>query len=313
MPVPMLKILAKKSGKSLSDAEKYWENAKIEASKKFDKKDNRYWAYVTGIVKHRLGLNESISFKNYLKESEDEYEHTFKMIKKNCGQFLRESGELPVYRGMDSKSLVDVFETLKYRRPKDSSKLSTILFNLYIEDITGIKNIRTEHSLFGTGCPKHARGYGTVYFIFPIDKFEFVWSPDMHDLYDEWSARSIARGPVSTPNAGKYVKALDELETNLASKRNFTLTDMEENTYFEEFKMIKKPTYDLLDKYDYTDRNLGSAISAKNEIMFQTKGYYGLEAFELLYKLKPDTDRSQRKIDGLKIAYKILLEKLDEI
>ena len=67
MPVPMLKSLANKSGKSISTAEKYWEEAKTSASKKFKKKDSHYWAYVAGIVKHRMGITES--FKDFLNES----------------------------------------------------------------------------------------------------------------------------------------------------------------------------------------------------------------------------------------------------
>lgn len=59
MPTPALKSLVEKSDKTLEDAERYWESAKKEARKRgIYKKDgeDRYYAYVMGIVKQRLGL-----------------------------------------------------------------------------------------------------------------------------------------------------------------------------------------------------------------------------------------------------------------
>lgn len=59
MPVPLLKHLAKETGKSLSDAEKAWDEAKGQADKKFgDKKDDSYWSYVTSVTKKKLGVKD---------------------------------------------------------------------------------------------------------------------------------------------------------------------------------------------------------------------------------------------------------------
>ena len=57
MPAPVLKSLADEAGKPMKDAERYWSDA-IETAKGKGFKENtdRFFAYVTGIVKRRLGL-----------------------------------------------------------------------------------------------------------------------------------------------------------------------------------------------------------------------------------------------------------------
>lgn len=55
MPPAALAAMAKKAGKSIKTAEKYWKQAK-ESAEKRGRKAKDYWAYVMGIVKRRLGL-----------------------------------------------------------------------------------------------------------------------------------------------------------------------------------------------------------------------------------------------------------------
>lgn len=66
MPTPQLKSFAEKSGKPLEEVEKYWEEAKDQAESKFKHGTARFWAYVSGIVKKRCGLTESLRFKDLL-------------------------------------------------------------------------------------------------------------------------------------------------------------------------------------------------------------------------------------------------------
>lgn len=62
MPAPALKSLADEAGKSLADAERYWSEAKDSAKGRgFQENTERFFAYVTGIVKRRLGLASDIS------------------------------------------------------------------------------------------------------------------------------------------------------------------------------------------------------------------------------------------------------------
>lgn len=58
MPVPYLKKLAEESDKTLAELEQYWEEAKAEADKKFEARNESYWAYVTSVVKRRAGVEK---------------------------------------------------------------------------------------------------------------------------------------------------------------------------------------------------------------------------------------------------------------
>jgi len=61
MPAPVLKSFAKKSGKSIETLEKYWNEAKTSAREKgLEPGSDRFFAFVTAIVKRRAGLSESL-------------------------------------------------------------------------------------------------------------------------------------------------------------------------------------------------------------------------------------------------------------
>lgn len=53
MPAAQLKSLSKKTGVGVKTLERYWDQAKKQASKKFDKHDDHYWAYVSSITSNR--------------------------------------------------------------------------------------------------------------------------------------------------------------------------------------------------------------------------------------------------------------------
>ena len=57
MPAPALENMAKRSGKSMNDAERYWREAKKSASDQgFVEGNENFYKYVMGIVKRRMGL-----------------------------------------------------------------------------------------------------------------------------------------------------------------------------------------------------------------------------------------------------------------
>jgi len=61
MPAPVLKSFAKKSGKSIEELERFWNEAKKAATEKGLEKDSpQFFAFVTAIVKKRAGLDESL-------------------------------------------------------------------------------------------------------------------------------------------------------------------------------------------------------------------------------------------------------------
>ena len=67
MPVPALQALVKKSGKTLKELEKYWDEAVKQAKKKGYGRvtDKKFYTYVMGITKIRAGIKEEV-YEQYL-------------------------------------------------------------------------------------------------------------------------------------------------------------------------------------------------------------------------------------------------------
>jgi len=67
MPSTVVKSIAKKTNKSVSDIESLWNRAKKEVEdqyKDIDKDSDSYYKLVTSITKKMAGLNESLSFED---------------------------------------------------------------------------------------------------------------------------------------------------------------------------------------------------------------------------------------------------------
>lgn len=74
MPVPVLRSIARETGKPLADLEEYWHEARHDAKAKFGDEDGwspREWAFVTGIVKRRAGMRERRSRTEMIVEAQD--------------------------------------------------------------------------------------------------------------------------------------------------------------------------------------------------------------------------------------------------
>lgn len=66
MPNKTIKSLADRSGKSEAEVEEIWDAVKAKASKKFEKENDEFWAYVNRTVQFKLGLaNKKTSFKEF--------------------------------------------------------------------------------------------------------------------------------------------------------------------------------------------------------------------------------------------------------
>ena len=59
MPTKTLKAWAKEANKTIDEAEACWEKAKDQASKKFKKEDEHFWAYVNTTTRKCLGLKDT--------------------------------------------------------------------------------------------------------------------------------------------------------------------------------------------------------------------------------------------------------------
>ena len=69
MPTPLIQSYARKAKKTVAEVEAIWDKAKEKAKaiRNSDAKDPAFWRLVNGITKKELGLNEAVTFNEFLK------------------------------------------------------------------------------------------------------------------------------------------------------------------------------------------------------------------------------------------------------
>lgn len=113
-----------------------------------------------------------------------EIKDTKKKIHKECKPWLTASKGYTIWRGMKAPSYGGKFTVRKARKPLDTPLDVHKEFDKIFKKHFGWKS-RSE-GLLTTGDKKVAGSYGTPYKIFPIGKFRFVWSENVHDLYGRY-------------------------------------------------------------------------------------------------------------------------------
>ena len=170
------------------------------------------------------------------------------------------------------------------RKPSD---MDMDLYNYYDKTFYkkfGIKG--RSGSLFCSGDSHMAGGYGdTNYIVFPVGKYEILWSDEIRDLY---------KNPYSDMIIDRYLNIyydqrilmLDDPSINpdVALKKYpydfFSTSD----TY-----SIKKEFNKTMDEKifsTYQTGNLMKAIDSHHEIMMQSKGFVGLKWIDFNAKIK---------------------------
>jgi hypothetical protein len=159
-----------------------------------------------------------------------------------------------LYRGVSERKEYFIFDkkVRTNRRPRDMGYEMQKNFDDAFKKLFGWKP-RSE-GLFVIGDVDVAGGYAntTLYLVFPVGKFRFLWSPEVDDMYD-LPGRYMPDGEVFTSRtpAEKYPDFVKEL--------------------------------------DYTDKDLCKAISSGSEIMIKCKKYHGIR-WDILIRnnLTPD-------------------------
>jgi hypothetical protein len=126
-------------------------------------------------------------FKDFLLEQDgNDLELAYKKIRSDCGFFLHEAKNIPLYRGMHVASDKMIFQKQPSNRaPKDSDPGFNFMFNAGIELAFGHKEIRP-HSLYVTGSSVQAQQYGQLYYCFPLgESFKFLSSYEIEDSFED--------------------------------------------------------------------------------------------------------------------------------
>lgn len=131
-------------------------------------------------MKLKQYLNEGKTSIDVPPDEQNEFLET--LLTKNCKQYLNaiKGTQKLLYRGTEQVFKIAEITPRKNRNPKDMPleyhKLLDKLFNTKF----GWKPRST--GIFCSGRHQ-AAVYGSVYSIWPIGKFKFIWSPKIHDLY----------------------------------------------------------------------------------------------------------------------------------
>jgi hypothetical protein len=161
-------------------------------------------------------------FKEFLLEQDGvDLAAAYKKIKSDCGYFLHEAKNVPLYRGMHVVSEKMIYQKQpEGRKPKDSDPGFNFAFNAGAELAFGHKEIR-QKSLYVTGSSVQASQYGQLYYAFPLgENFKFLSSYTIEDSYED-SDKMFDRVSDSFKKYTKtklYSGALAEIFQTLASE-----------------------------------------------------------------------------------------------
>ncbi len=112
MPKTAIKHLAKRAKVSVERAEHLWNKAASIVKSEYDytEDDAAFWGLRMNITKRMLGLSESITFSQFIREQvqppNTSYEDLKNLIKKDCSQFLSAATK-PLYRGMKASDFTN--------------------------------------------------------------------------------------------------------------------------------------------------------------------------------------------------------------
>ena len=201
----------------------------------------------------------------------DDMNRVANIIKKDCSKFLKETGNIPIYRGMKGLDVGPLkIKSVKERKPLNTpGKIHDLLNRLFNKRFKwSVRN-----GVFVSGNIKDAKFYGLDYRFFPIGDYDYVWSPVVQDLFgynekfgisalDFESLKNIYLYPKTCDTSGwflhNYVKEYPE-----ASNRE--LIEMCKNKLVRFYE-------DLISTYK--NNNLQEGIKSGMEISFNCKEYY---------------------------------------
>lgn len=227
-----------------------------------------------------------MKLKQLLTESDDEMDAMFDdemdvilkaaaIIRHDCQPFIEASKMERLYRGgyWDGELLTKK-RVRKNRMPVNASKELTTAFNEAYSHLG--YSPRTE-CVFTTGNSNDAIEYGNLHLCFPIGKFDFLYSPEIHDLYlifgEEYDAPpALEKAVLSTIEYGLENKTLtDSEDTWHCLEHKLWYDALKSLPSKEQIEVIKE----ALIKADlYKSDDMAKAIKSYSEIMINCDDYY---------------------------------------
>ena len=131
-------------------------------------------------------------------------------------------------------------------------------------------------AVFCSGAFQTADGYGTPYLIFPVNKYQIIWSNKIRDLYLDFDKSFLRYWTQKYHDERSKIFANftnDEIRKNLKKYPYEFLILPDNNKFMKSFvKDMEKEVFST-----YQKGNLMDAIKSKHEIMVICKSYIGLK------------------------------------
>lgn len=197
---------------------------------------------------------------NYLNEQEED--NVVDLVRRDCKPFFKEAKGSDGFLIRQTKMIQGKYEVKKTRinrEPTDTPEFIHKKLDDYLKDKFGWR--ARSNALFcwssavltSPSIKKMPQSFGLV---FPIGKFEFVWSSEIRDVYLEME---------------KFAKKYTD-QSPMTELQDLDETQLEE--VWEEFRKSG-----LLESY--TNKNLQRALKSRSEIMIRTGEYYFINPKEL--------------------------------
>ncbi len=205
---------------------------------------------------------------HYLKEDE-EVTNIKKKIHKECKPFLNASKGYSLWRGMWGKDKIGKFKVRKDRKPLDTPlEVHKELDKIFTKNFGWPAR---SSGILTTGDKTVAGSYGNAYQVFPIGKFRFLWSNNVHDLYGRY-VEFMTQQRLSYAGGGDWEYFKDPNQKIVISDKMY----LSKKELAVHQKIVFKQLNDLIKK-EYSNKNLDRAILSKNEIMIDCKEYYAIQ------------------------------------
>lgn len=201
-------------------------------------------------------------FKQFIVENEATSEQALLKMEKACAPFLAELGsrENVLWRGFNRRfALADdhIVPVTKDRKPLDTHRELHFAMDDWFFDTFGFR--ARSNAVFATGSKSMSTIYGKPHAIYPIGKYEYVWSP------------VVADPAMIEAEAGKLLKRI----ANDAG-HPFTPEEMQDHRI--------EIVIDILSRGRYSDTDLQAALASENEIMVHCDKYYAFAHDDVVWQ-----------------------------
>jgi len=188
--------------------------------------------------KQAIKFATDTDYNNISSASEKEFIETWKMITKECKGFIRElrKGDQLLFRGMKNIDNMGSRVPRKNRRPLDTPTAVSDKADEIILELFGWKP--RQEGLFTTGNTLFAGGYGDICMVFPVDKYDILWSSKTTDAYSKLRDRSI--GDYIRKNYTKELKTMYDKKFAEGHEGVYRIRDKGYNVPLQKKYRIKK-------------------------------------------------------------------------